>query len=99
MPSITAISPVAALRRLRKAAWWHAERDGLPDTISALVEPMGDLSRSWDRLWRVHEVYEQRRSPESARALASALSSFDLAARALWGPSGWEPQQASRPKH
>ena len=90
MPTTVTITPVAALRQLRRAAWWSVTPEDFNRAHGALINPMGHLERAWHHLSRAHSDYLRLRTADSWATLSIALGAFDQAAAAFFGPSGWE---------
>ena len=91
MTAMTTISPIAALRRLRRAAWQPTGHVALGETVEALVVPLGALEHSWHNLCRAHEVYARSQTADTWANLSNALAAFDASLVPFFGPSGWEP--------
>lgn len=83
-------TPMAALRTMRKGAWWSVLHADLHDASSTLAGPMADLSTGWAALQSALGSYGREPDAESWDRLRDALVAFDGALALFLGPSGWE---------
>lgn len=83
-------SPMAALRTMRKGAWWSVAHAELTASAASLSGPMADLSASWNAVQSALGVYRLRQDAEGYDRLQRALMAFDEALGVFLGPSGWE---------
>lgn len=83
-------SPMAALRTMRKGAWWSLARADITASAAALAGPMADLNTSWNAVQSALGVYRLSQDADSYARLQTALMAFDAALGVFLGPSGWE---------
>lgn len=83
---------MAALRRLRRAAWWQGSADDIAEPMGQLIEPLGHLEHAWHGLNRAMAHHIDKPTPETWSTVCVHLSHLDMALAVFHGPSGWEPQ-------
>lgn len=81
---------MAALRTLRKGAWWSVLHADLQTAAITLAGPMADLSETWSAVQAALAAYHRRADADAWHDLQDALRTFDAAVTAFLGPSGWE---------
>lgn len=83
-------TPMAALRTMRKGAWWSVARADLVASAASLAGPMADLSGAWNAVQGALGAYQISQDADGFTRLQIALVAFDEALGVFLGPSGWE---------